>query len=99
MMLMIDNYDSFTYNLVQYLRELGAEVVVHRNDRITIDEIRALQPERIVLSPGPCSPAEAGICCDDHPGVRRQRPRSSGSAWVTSASGPRSAGGSSGPTA
>jgi anthranilate synthase/aminodeoxychorismate synthase-like glutamine amidotransferase len=64
MLLMIDNYDSFTYNLVQYLRELGAEVVVHRNDRIGIDEIRALRPEWIVLSPGPCSPAEAGICCD-----------------------------------
>jgi anthranilate synthase/aminodeoxychorismate synthase-like glutamine amidotransferase len=64
MLLMIDNYDSFTYNLVQYLRELGAEVVVHRNDRIGVEEIRALRPERIVLSPGPCSPAEAGICCD-----------------------------------
>ena len=64
MLLMIDNYDSFTYNLVQYLRELGAEVVVHRNDRIGIEEIRAMRPERIVLSPGPCSPAEAGICCD-----------------------------------
>jgi anthranilate synthase/aminodeoxychorismate synthase-like glutamine amidotransferase len=64
MLLMIDNYDSFTYNLVQYLRELGAKVVVHRNDRIGVEEIRALRPGRIVLSPGPCSPAEAGICCD-----------------------------------
>jgi anthranilate synthase/aminodeoxychorismate synthase-like glutamine amidotransferase len=64
MLLMIDNYDSFTYNLVQYLRELGARVEVHRNDRITLEEIRAMQPERIVLSPGPCTPAEAGICCD-----------------------------------
>jgi anthranilate synthase/aminodeoxychorismate synthase-like glutamine amidotransferase len=64
MLLMIDNYDSFTYNLVQYLRELGADVVVYRNDRIGIEEIRGLQPERIVLSPGPCSPTEAGICCD-----------------------------------
>ncbi len=64
MLLMIDNYDSFTYNLVQYLRELGAEVIVYRNDRIGIDEIRALRPERIVLSPGPRAPAEAGICCD-----------------------------------
>jgi anthranilate synthase/aminodeoxychorismate synthase-like glutamine amidotransferase len=64
MLLMIDNYDSFTYNLVQYLRELGAEVAVHRNDRIGLEEIRALNPERIVLSPGPCTPAEAGICCD-----------------------------------
>jgi len=64
MLLMIDNYDSFTYNLVQYLRELGAMVEVHRNDRITLEEIRAMQPERIVLSPGPCTPVEAGICCD-----------------------------------
>jgi anthranilate synthase/aminodeoxychorismate synthase-like glutamine amidotransferase len=64
MLLMIDNYDSFTYNLVQYLRELGARVEVHRNDRISLDEIRAMAPERIVLSPGPCTPAEAGICCD-----------------------------------
>jgi anthranilate synthase/aminodeoxychorismate synthase-like glutamine amidotransferase len=64
MILMIDNYDSFTYNLVQYLRELGAEVAVHRNDRIGLEEIRALRPAQIVLSPGPCSPAEAGICCD-----------------------------------
>jgi len=64
MLLMIDNYDSFTYNLVQYLRELGAEVVVRRNDRIDLDAIRSLAPERIVLSPGPCTPAEAGICCD-----------------------------------
>ncbi len=64
MLLMIDNYDSFTYNLVQYLRELGARVEVHRNDRISLDEIRAMHPERIVLSPGPCTPAEAGICCD-----------------------------------
>jgi anthranilate synthase/aminodeoxychorismate synthase-like glutamine amidotransferase len=64
MILMIDNYDSFTYNLVQYLRELGADVAVYRNDRISVDEIRALRPERIVLSPGPCTPAEAGICCE-----------------------------------
>ena len=64
MILMIDNYDSFTYNLVQYLRELGTEVGVHRNDQISLEEIRAMHPERIVLSPGPCNPAEAGICCD-----------------------------------
>ncbi len=64
MLLMIDNYDSFTYNLVQYLRELGAVVEVHRNDRISVEEIRTMRPERIVLSPGPCTPAEAGICCD-----------------------------------
>jgi anthranilate synthase/aminodeoxychorismate synthase-like glutamine amidotransferase len=64
MILMMDNYDSFTYNLVQYLRELGAHVEVHRNDQISIQEIRSMGPERIVLSPGPCTPAEAGICCD-----------------------------------
>ncbi len=64
MLLMIDNYDSFTYNLVQYLGELGAEVVVHRNDEITIDEIEAIGPERIVISPGPCTPNEAGISMD-----------------------------------
>ena len=62
--LMIDNYDSFTYNLVQYLCELGTKVEVHRNDRISLAEIRAMRPERIVLSPGPCTPVEAGICCD-----------------------------------
>ena len=61
MLLMIDNYDSFTYNIVQYLGELGEDVRVHRNDRITIPEIEALRPERIVVSPGPCSPEEAGI--------------------------------------
>jgi anthranilate synthase/aminodeoxychorismate synthase-like glutamine amidotransferase len=64
MILMIDNYDSFTYNLVQYLGELGAQVEVHRNDRISLEQIGAMRPERIVLSPGPCTPAEAGICCD-----------------------------------
>jgi anthranilate synthase component 2 len=62
MLLMIDNYDSFTYNLVQYLGELGAEVRVFRNDRIALGEIEALAPERIVLSPGPCTPNEAGVC-------------------------------------
>jgi anthranilate synthase component 2 len=61
MLLMIDNYDSFTYNLVQYLGELGAEVRVARNDQITLDEIAALAPSRIVISPGPCTPREAGI--------------------------------------
>ena len=61
MLLMLDNYDSFTYNLVQYLQELGEEVVVHRNDQISVDQIAALKPRRIVVSPGPCSPAEAGI--------------------------------------
>jgi len=61
MLLMIDNYDSFTYNLVQYFAELGAEVVVHRNDEITLAQIEALQPQHIVVSPGPCTPNEAGI--------------------------------------
>ncbi|MGH8430260.1 MAG: anthranilate synthase component II, partial [Solimonas sp.] len=64
MILMIDNYDSFTYNLVQYFGELGAEVVVHRNDQITVDEVAALKPSHIVLSPGPCTPNEAGICLE-----------------------------------
>ena len=64
MILMIDNYDSFTYNLVQYLGELGADLVVHRNDKITLDQIEALAPEKIVVSPGPCTPREAGISCD-----------------------------------
>src|SRR4051812_45734477 len=61
MLLMIDNYDSFTYNVVQYLCELGADVLVHRNDEITIAEIERLGPESIVISPGPCTPREAGI--------------------------------------
>ena len=61
MLLMIDNYDSFTYNLVQYFGELGEEVRVFRNDEITLEGIAALQPDRLVISPGPCSPAEAGI--------------------------------------
>jgi anthranilate synthase component 2 len=61
MLLMIDNYDSFTYNVVQYLGELGADVVVHRNDEITVDDIRRLAPEKIVVSPGPCTPNEAGV--------------------------------------
>lgn len=61
MLILIDNYDSFTYNLYQYLSELGQEVVVHRNDKITVAEVEALQPERVVISPGPCTPDEAGI--------------------------------------
>ena len=62
MLLMIDNYDSFTYNLVQYFGELGADVCVVRNDEITLEGIAGLKPARLVLSPGPCTPAEAGIC-------------------------------------
>ncbi len=64
MLLMIDNYDSFTYNIVQYLGELGADVRVFRNDQITIGEIEDLAPDRIVISPGPCTPNEAGISID-----------------------------------
>jgi len=63
-LLMIDNYDSFTYNLVQYFGELGQDVRVFRNDEITVEGIAALRPDRLVLSPGPCSPAEAGICVE-----------------------------------
>jgi anthranilate synthase component 2 len=61
MLLMLDNYDSFTFNLVQYLAELGADVRVYRNDALTLDDVAALAPERIVISPGPCTPNEAGI--------------------------------------
>jgi para-aminobenzoate synthetase component 2 len=64
MILLIDNYDSFTYNLFHYLGELEADVTVYRNDKITIDQIAALDPEKIVISPGPCTPKEAGISCD-----------------------------------
>jgi anthranilate synthase/aminodeoxychorismate synthase-like glutamine amidotransferase len=64
MVFVLDNYDSFTYNLVQYLGELGAEVVVRRNDQVTVEEVEELQPERIVVSPGPCTPHEAGISMD-----------------------------------
>jgi anthranilate synthase component II len=64
MILMIDNYDSFTYNLVQYLGELGADVVVHRNDALSVADAAGLRPERIVISPGPCTPSEAGICVE-----------------------------------
>lgn len=64
MLLMIDNYDSFTYNLVQYLGELGADVHVYRNDSISLQEIEELQPQKIVISPGPCTPNEAGVSID-----------------------------------
>jgi anthranilate synthase/aminodeoxychorismate synthase-like glutamine amidotransferase len=64
MIFVLDNYDSFTYNLVQYIGEMGHEVVVHRNDQVTVAEIEALQPERIVISPGPCTPHDAGISID-----------------------------------
>jgi len=61
MVFVLDNYDSFTYNLVQYMGELGAEMVIRRNDELTVEEVAALKPERILLSPGPCTPQEAGI--------------------------------------
>jgi anthranilate synthase/aminodeoxychorismate synthase-like glutamine amidotransferase len=64
MVLVIDNYDSFTYNLVQYLGEMGVAMAIHRNDEITLDRIAALQPERILISPGPCSPRESGLSND-----------------------------------
>src|SRR3954469_25228622 len=64
MILVIDNYDSFTYNLVHYLNELGAETVVHRNDALTVQQALGLRPEGVLLSPGPCTPNEAGICLD-----------------------------------
>ena len=64
MVFVLDNYDSFTYNLVQYLGELGAQVEVRRNDQVTVDDIAAMRPERIVISPGPCTPYEAGISID-----------------------------------
>ncbi len=64
MVLIIDNYDSFTYNLVQYLGELGASIEVRRNDQVTVDEIDRMAPERIVISPGPKTPSDAGICLD-----------------------------------
>lgn len=64
MIILIDNYDSFTFNLVHYLGGLGADVVVHRNDKISSDAVMAMEPEAIVLSPGPCTPNEAGICLD-----------------------------------
>jgi anthranilate synthase/aminodeoxychorismate synthase-like glutamine amidotransferase len=64
MILVIDNYDSFTFNLVQYFGELGAELKIVRNDEVTVADIEAMKPERIVVSPGPCSPTEAGVSCD-----------------------------------
>lgn len=64
MLLVIDNYDSFTYNLVQYFGELGAELEVYRNDEISIDDIQTMSPGKICISPGPCTPTEAGISCD-----------------------------------
>lgn len=64
MLLVIDNYDSFTYNLVQYFGELGAEIEIRRNDKVTVDEIKDMSPEKICISPGPCTPNEAGVSCE-----------------------------------
>jgi anthranilate/para-aminobenzoate synthase component II len=69
MVFVLDNYDSFTYNLVQYIGELGAEVAVRRNDQVTVREIEAMRPDRILISPGPCTPQEAGISI---PALHRQ---------------------------
>ncbi len=91
MVLVIDNYDSFTYNLVQYLGELKVELQVHRNDQITLDQIRELKPERILISPGPCSPRESGLSNEIIRTVRPQRFRSLASASGISASATPSA--------
>ena len=74
MILMIDNYDSFTFNIVQYLGELGADVLVKRNDEISIDEIKKLDPDRIVISPGPCTPNEAGVSIEVVKNFCRHKP-------------------------
>ncbi|MDP2885636.1 MAG: aminodeoxychorismate/anthranilate synthase component II [Ignavibacteria bacterium] len=74
MILVIDNYDSFTYNLVQYVGELGGELTVVRNDRITIPEIRRLNPEKIIVSPGPCTPSEAGVSLEVIRGLHKEYP-------------------------
>jgi anthranilate synthase component 2 len=95
MLLLIDNYDSFTYNLVQYLGELGADVHVHRNDAIGIEQIAAWEPSAIVISPGPCTPNEAGISVPLIQSLRRQDSRSSACASATRRSARRSAGRSS----
>ena len=86
MMLIIDNYDSFTYNLVQDLGEMGVDMQVHRNDRISLDQIAALKPERILISPGPCSPRESGLSNDIIRRFGGEVPRW-GSVWGTNASG------------
>ena len=98
MVLVIDNYDSFTYNLVQYLGEMQVEIQVHRNDRISIEQIRALAPERILISPGPCSPRESGLSNEI---IRTFGPRipTSACVWGTSASAMCSAATSSSTTA
>ena len=78
MIFVLDNYDSFTYNLVQYIGELGAEVEVRRNDQVTVSQVENMRPERIVISPGPCTPHEAGISIESDPPLRRQSSRARG---------------------
>ena len=90
MILVIDNYDSFTYNLVQYLGELGEDIVVNRNDEIDLEGIAALKPDHILISPGPCTPNEAGVSLALSNGSRA-RSRSSASAWDIRRSDKRSA--------
>ncbi len=90
MILMIDNYDSFTFNLVQYLGELGAAPVVHRNDSITVKDIERMKPDKIVISPGPCTPNEAGVSLDVIAAFSGRVPYS-GSVSATSPSGRHSA--------
>ena len=101
MVFVLDNYDSFTYNLVQYMGELGAEVVVRRNDEVTPAEVVAMRPDRILLSPGPCTPQDAGVLI---PLIKflavcplPSRFRHWGSVLATRQSAPRSAGGLSAP--
>ena len=82
---MIDNYDSFTYNLVQYFAELGADVVVHRNDEITVEQIAKMNPQHIVVSPGPCTPNEAGVSRSRRSSISPERYPSSACASATRA--------------
>ncbi len=97
--LMVDNYDSFTYNLVQYLGELGAEVIVKRNDAIDLAGVRALEPDAIVISPGPGTPADAGISIELLQRSSAARSRCSASAWAINVSARPSAARWSAPTA
>ena len=86
MLLLIDNYDSFTYNLYQYLAELGADVRVVRNDAATVEEVEAMAPERLVVSPGPCTPHGGGNLLRGHPSPGSASPHPGRPAWAASAS-------------
>ena len=92
--LVIDNYDSFVYNLVQYLGELGAEPIVHRHDAVTLDEMRALEPDAVLISPGPGRPADAGLSNDGDPAFGERACPCSASASASSASASSTAAGS-----